>query len=59
MTMGLRVTDLRGQRISPTQALGRTLAKFLSSATMIGFLRIVINRSYQGLHEIITITYIL
>jgi uncharacterized RDD family membrane protein YckC len=50
--LGLRVTDLSGQRISFVRATLRFLCKMLSAVLcMIGFIWIVLNENRQGLHD--------
>lgn len=51
-TLGLKVTDLRGRRISFAQANGRYFSKILSLAPlMLGFLLILTSRRHQMLHD--------
>lgn len=48
----LRVTDLKGQRLSRLQAAARTGAKAMSAATFgVGFVLIATTRKKQGLHD--------
>ncbi len=60
LALGIRVTDLHGQRISLPRALGRYLAKFLSVFTLgFGFLMVVWTRRKQGLHDMVVDTLVL
>lgn len=50
--LGLKVTDLNGNRISFGQATGRYFAKFLSTIILgIGFLMVAFTDKKQGLHD--------
>jgi uncharacterized RDD family membrane protein YckC len=52
MAVGLKVTDLQGNRISFARAIGRTLAKLLSTLIfMIGWLMAGWTEKKQGLHD--------
>jgi uncharacterized RDD family membrane protein YckC len=58
--VGLRVTDLNGNRISFLRASGRFFAKFISWAIMlIGYLMIAFTAKKQGLHDMIASTLVL
>jgi uncharacterized RDD family membrane protein YckC len=60
LALGIRVTDLRGNRISFPRALGRYPAKFLSYMTLcIGFLMVAWTQRKQGLHDMIAGTLVL
>ncbi len=60
LAMGLRVTDLAGERISLPRALGRYLAKFLSLIIFgIGFLMVAWTQRKQGLHDKLASTLVL
>lgn len=55
MLMGLKVTDLRGKRLSFGKATGRYFAKLLSWMTlMIGFLMAFFTEKRQALHDLIS-----
>lgn len=58
--LGIRVTDLHGQRISFPRALGRYLAKLLSAFLLcIGFLMVAWTQRKQGLHDLLANTLVL
>ncbi|MDE2248139.1 MAG: RDD family protein [Xanthomonadaceae bacterium] len=60
LALGIRVTDLRGKRISVARALGRYPAKMLSYLILcIGFLMVAWTRRKQGLHDMIAGTLVL
>lgn len=60
LALGIRVTDLHGQRISLPRALGRYLAKFVSALILfIGFLMIAWTQRKQGLHDKLADTLVL
>lgn len=60
MIMGLRVTDLHGDRISFVQATGRFVAKILSgSACLVGYIQIPFMSKRQGMHDQLARTYVL
>ncbi len=60
LALGIRVTDLQGQRITFARALGRYPAKILSSLILgIGFLMVAWTRHRQGLHDMIAGTLVL
>jgi uncharacterized RDD family membrane protein YckC len=57
--VGIRVTDLDGRRISFPRALGRTLAKLLSTLIfMIGYLMAGWTERKQALHDLIAGTLV-
>jgi uncharacterized RDD family membrane protein YckC len=54
MVMGLRVSDMEGQRLTLGRAAGRTLAKYLSCLTFgIGFVMCGFTKKKQALHDVI------
>lgn len=54
MALGIKVTDLHGNRISFGRATGRYFAKLLSLVVLgIGFLMIAFTEKKQGLHDMI------
>ena len=58
--LGIRVTDLHGQRISFARALGRYAAKFLSFLiAFIGVLMVAWTQRKQGLHDMLAGTLVL
>ena len=58
--LGIIVTDLDRQRISPARAVGRHLATLLSSAIFyIGYLIQPFTRKRQALHDVIASTLVL
>lgn len=60
MALGIRVTDLQGNRISFPRALGRYPAKFISAIILgIGFLMVAWTQRKQGLHDMIVGTLVL
>lgn len=60
LALGIRVTDLQGNRISVARALGRYPAKLLSYLILcIGFLMVAWTRHKQGLHDMIAGTLVL
>lgn len=59
MAVGLKVTDLRGARISFGRATGRHFAQYLSAMIlMIGFFMVGWTRYKQGLHDMIAGTLV-
>jgi len=57
--LGIKVTDLRGQRITFLRALGRTLAKWLSALTLlIGYLMAAFTARKQALHDMMAGTLV-
>lgn len=60
LALGIRVTDLQGNRISFPRALGRYFAKILSAIILgIGFLMVAWTQRKQGLHDLIVGTLVL
>jgi uncharacterized RDD family membrane protein YckC len=60
LALGIRVTDLQGERISFPRALGRYFAKILSAIILgIGFLMVAWTQRKQGLHDMICDTLVL
>lgn len=60
LALGIRVTDLDGNRISFMKALGRYFAKFLSAIILcVGFMMAGWTRRKQGLHDMICGTLVL
>lgn len=58
--LGLKVTDLRGNRISFWRALGRYLAmSFLSGILLIGFIIAAFTEKKQSLHDLIAGTTVI
>jgi uncharacterized RDD family membrane protein YckC len=58
-TLGLRVTDLKGERLTFGRASGRFVAKGLSAIPLgIGFLLAAFTRRGQALHDIIASTLV-
>ena len=59
MALGLKVTDLNGQRISFGRASGRYFGKILSGLILcIGFLMIGFTQKKQGLHDMLADTLV-
>lgn len=59
MALGLKVTDLNGNRISFSRATGRHFAKWLSVLIFsIGFFMIAFTEKKQGLHDMIAGTLV-
>jgi uncharacterized RDD family membrane protein YckC len=57
--LGLRVTDLDGQRISFLNATGRHFAKILSGLILgIGFIMVAFTERKQGLHDMVASTLV-
>jgi len=60
MAMGMKVTNLYGQRITFINALGRELAKILSGLILgIGYIMAAFDERKQGLHDKIAKTLVL
>lgn len=60
LALGIRVTDLDGNRIGFGRALGRYFGKILSTIILcIGFLMVAFTQRKQGLHDIICSTLVL
>jgi uncharacterized RDD family membrane protein YckC len=52
--LGIKVTDLKGNRISFGRASGRFFAKIISSLTLgVGYIMIAFTEKKQGLHDMI------
>lgn len=59
MALGLKVTDLRCNRISFARATGRHFAKWLSALIlMIGFIMVAFTERKQGLHDMLAGTLV-
>jgi uncharacterized RDD family membrane protein YckC len=59
IAVGLKVTDLYGQRISFARATGRHFAKILSAMIlMIGFIMVAFTERKQGLHDLLAGTLV-
>jgi uncharacterized RDD family membrane protein YckC len=56
--VGIKVTDLQGERISFTKALIRNLGQIASSVMFIGYIIIAFTKQQQGLHDIIAGTLV-
>lgn len=60
MALGIIVTDLEGGRISFGRALGRNLAKIISSLIlMIGYIMVAFTSRKQGLHDLMAGTLVI
>lgn len=60
LALGVRVTDLKGARISFARGLGRYAAKFVSYIILlVGFLMIAFTARKQGLHDFMAGTLVL
>jgi len=60
MALGLKVTNLNGQRISFDQATGRHFAKYLSRVILlIGYIMAAFTERKQALHDVIAGTLVL
>jgi len=57
--LGIKVTDISGNRLSYLKATSRFFAKFLSAFIVIGFLMIAFTKKKQGFHDIITGTIVI
>ena len=57
--LGLRVTDLNGQRITGGNAFGRLMAKFVSSLILIGWFFPIFTEKKQALHDIMAGTVVI
>jgi uncharacterized RDD family membrane protein YckC len=52
LALGIKVTDLEGQRISFGRSTGRNFAKFFSGILLgVGFIKIAFTKRKQGLHD--------
>jgi uncharacterized RDD family membrane protein YckC len=59
MALGLKVTDLNGNRISFGRATGRYFGRLLSGLILgVGFLMIAFTEKKQGLHDMIAETLV-
>jgi uncharacterized RDD family membrane protein YckC len=59
MALGIRVTDLDGNRIGFGKATGRYFAKILSALILgIGFLMVAFTERKQGLHDMLAGTLV-
>jgi uncharacterized RDD family membrane protein YckC len=59
LMMGVKVTDLNGNRISFPRALGRYIGKIISGVLLgIGYLMIAFTEKKQGLHDFIAGTLV-
>ena len=55
LLMGLKVTNIQGERLSFWRATGRHFGKYLSFLLLgIGFLMVAFTRRKQGLHDLMT-----
>lgn len=60
IVLGIRVTDLSGQRVGFGRATGRYFAKILSAMIFcVGFLMVAFTEKKQGLHDMIASTLVL
>lgn len=60
IALGLKVTDMNGEKLTFGRALGRNLSKIISSMTFtIGYIMAGITEKKQGLHDIIASTLVL
>jgi uncharacterized RDD family membrane protein YckC len=59
IALKLIVTDLQGNRISFSRALGRRLAAILSGISIIGLLMVLFTKKKQALHDMIAGTLVL
>ena len=58
--MGIRVTDLYGQKITFARASGRYISKFLSYITLgLGYVMVAFTKRKQGLHDLVAETLVL
>lgn len=58
--LGIKVTDMNGDRISFARATGRHFAKIISSIIcLVGFIMVAFTERKQGLHDIIAGTLVL
>ena len=52
LALGIKVTDLEGQRVGFGRATGRYFAKFFSAILLgVGFIKIAFTKKKQGLHD--------
>ena len=60
MAVGLKVTDIKGLRVSFARASGRHFAKILSTLMLfVGFVMVGLTRYKQGLHDLIAGTLVM
>lgn len=60
LALGLKVTDLQGERITLLRAVGRYAAKYLSAVILlIGFIMVAFTDKKQGLHDKIVNTLVI
>lgn len=60
MIVGIKVTDIHGNRISPMRSAGRYFAKILSSLTFfVGYIMIAFTHRKQGLHDMLADTLVI
>ena len=60
MTLGIKVTDESGQRISFGRAIGRYFAKIISGLILfIGYIMVAFTKKKQGLHDMMAGTLVL
>lgn len=58
--LNIKVTDLKGNRLSFGNAFSRNLAKVLSAATFfVGYLYIFLNKNQQALHDVMVNTLVI
>ncbi len=58
--LGLKVTDLKGHRITPTAAFIRVISRFLSTLILgIGYLMAAFTEKKQALHDLIANTLVI
>lgn len=58
--MGIKVTDLYGQKITFARASGRYISKFLSYITLgLGYVMVAFTKRKQGLHDLVAETLVL
>lgn len=59
MAVSIKVTDMKGQRISFVNATGRYFGKILSGLMFgVGYLMIIFTKNKQGLHDILANTLV-
>ncbi len=58
MILGMKVTDLNGNRISFERATGRHFAKWLSLIFFIGYIMVGLSERKQGLHDLLAGTLV-
>ena len=60
MAVGIKVTDLNGERISFARATGRYFSKIISALIIaIGFIMVAFTSKKQGLHDMIAETLVI